>query len=142
MHPEDYYSHDAILFSPTSHQEDTLIAQLSILQAVTLATRPMSQRVMFKGLHMTRATMEALRGLPAWSHRVDLAMCVWPLEPAEYTRLAQCIPHTYTSWDLHGVQEAVLDSSCAGVKEHRERGKKLRICRHDEEGPKKWWVWE
>ncbi len=66
---------------------------------------------------MTSEAMETLRDLPTWhGNELELDRCTWPLAPAEYTRLAQVIPPTYTMWCLgDGASEEIVSSICVGI---------------------------
>ncbi len=123
-------------------QSDALRTQLSVLRAVHPYVKTQEEekqseedvswpeklrekkgaRVELVGWQMTHDTIEALRGLPELQGHVDFTQCTsWPLEPAQYTHLAQCVPTSYEAWLFDMCPcSPVFKSICGGVKVRRE----------------------
>ncbi len=97
----------------------TLCAQLTFMRSLRLA-EPERADVALGWLVMTHEVMVALQGLPNWPGVLIIRNCIWPLPVLEYTQLGHCVPTSYTEWRV-SCDQAVLESICVGINEHRAR---------------------
>ncbi len=99
-----------------SKQASPLRDQLAFLRAIAPdGLRSKGGQTSIGGL-MTHDTLNALSGLPEWlGNDLDLGLCLYPLPHTEYTRLAQCIPATYTRWCLGPLNKTLVQSICEGI---------------------------
>ncbi len=111
-------------------QASTLRQQLSFLTAITPDNVPeRGGRVCIEARPLAHDTLDALSSLPeALGGFVSLSSCTWPLAPTEYTRLAQCIPPTYTMWSLGDVSSEIVQSVCEGINA-RKKGEVTLVMR-------------
>ncbi len=127
-----------VLTSSQQGRSRTLLAELSVLQALTVEAKTAEHcRIVLGGWPVTHNIMRALKKLPTWAHRLSFQSCTFPLDASEYTHLTECIPTSYTEWCFDSACTfSVLYSICSGVNEHRKgsEGAPLRLAWSKHEG--------
>lgn len=105
---------------------DALRAQVQLLRSLRLSPAPtqgvtLSLPVLENHTSVTESVMDALRDLPAWEGSLNLGKCKWPLSFKRYERLAECIPVSYSDWNIDVTLSTPLFSSiCVGGSKRRE----------------------
>lgn len=65
-----------------------------------------SVEVVLSTWQVTEEVISELSGLPEWCGELIPQYCGWPLQPAQYRRLAEVVPTSYHTWRLPPASES------------------------------------
>ncbi len=103
---------------------ETLRSQVRVLSAVNWDTTQGPLKTHLCEWPFTHDTMPALQGLPGTITHLHFAdNCTWPLEPAEYTALAEHVPVHLDTWVFESEEytKPFLEAVVAGINEKGAR---------------------